>query len=309
MHGSFGDIVYLKSKHMQIVVAQDDDWDRHVVLSTKAKREIYFWLGYIDQNNGYPITFPVASGAVSFSDASGVGCAALITPMPLRQEIIIHKEFSEFEKLQSSTYRELLAVLHGLREPKHLLKDQCLRWHTDAKNVVSIVRKGSMKPPLLEMALEIFNITKQYGICLSVSWLKREDNDRADAYSRIIDFDDWGVHPGWFAHICRIFGAMTFDRFADKHNTKLDLFNSRFFCKEAQATDAFTQDWGGHENWLVPPLFLVIRTLQYLELCKAKGILVVPQWRLAHFWPAILDIFQNKKQAVRGTLLLGNIFK
>ena len=294
MQGAFGDIVYLKSKHMQIIIAQSDDWSRHVTLSTKAKKEIYFWLNYVQDNNGFPLVFPVASGALSFSDASGVGCAALITPMPHQRELVVHRTFTAYEQAQSSTYRELLAVVQGLRETKHLLQNQCLRWHTDAKNVVSIVRKGSMKPALLDMALEIHSITKEYAICLSVSWLKREENERADAFSRIVDFDDWGVHPIWFAHICKHLGLMTIDRFADKHNTKLRCFNSRFYCKEACATDAFTQDWGHQENWLVPPLYLIIRTLQYMELNKARGILVVPHWRAAHFWPAILNLFKHK---------------
>ena len=233
MHGAYGDVVYLKSKRMQIIVAGREDWNSSVRLTKPAKEEMAFWRTYARPNNGFPIGFSVASGTVSYSDASGSGCASLITPMPLQKEVIVHRAFTEFEAKQSSTYRELLAVAQDLEETKHLLYGQCLRWHTDSKNVVSIVRKGSMKPALLDMALQIFAITKEFRIALSVSWLQRNLNERADMYSRIIDYDDWGVHPFWFAHICWLLGPVDCDRFADKVNTKCAAFNSRFYCKEA----------------------------------------------------------------------------
>ena len=172
MQGAYGDIIYLKSKRLQMIIAESDDWDRMVTLTEPSKNELQFWLHYLPRNNGFPISAPIASGAVSYSDASRVGLAAVITPYPNQQEIVVHKEFSEQEKGRSSTFRELLAVLHGLQYTKHLLKNQAIKWHTDAKNLIPIIRKGSMIPNLLEMSLEIFEITKEYNICLSMSWIK-----------------------------------------------------------------------------------------------------------------------------------------
>ena len=192
MQGAYGDIIYLKSKRLQMIIAESDDWDRMVTITEPARKELEFWLQYLPVNNGFPISAPIASGAVSYSDASGVGLAAVITPYPDKQEIVVHKEFNEQEKARSSTFRELMAVLHGLHCTKHLLRNQAIRWHTDAKNLIPIIRKGSMIPDLLEMALEVFEITKEYNICLSMSWLKRSLNQQADSYSRIIDYDDLG---------------------------------------------------------------------------------------------------------------------
>ena len=301
-------LLVMLCKRMQMIVAGCDDWNSCVRLTKPAREEIRFWCAYARPNNGFPIGFAVASGAVSYSDASGTGCASLITPMPAQREIVVHRTFTEFEAKQSSTYRELLAVVQGLEETKHILHGQCLRWHTDSKNVVSIVRKGSMKPALLEMALRVFAITKEFRIALSVSWLQRELNGRADMYSRIIDYDDWGVHPAWFAHICRILGPVDCDRFADRNNTKCISFNSRFYCREATATDAFTQDWSTTRNWLVPPIYLIDRALQYLQLCRATGILVVPMWRSAYYWPTILRILEHQQSCIRGNLELANIY-
>ena len=201
MHIALGHIVYLKSKHTQMLIASHkteenkQDWNCHVTLNKECCDELLFWKGYLHQNNGMPFHVSIASAAVSFSDASGVGTASLITPAPGQREIKIVKSFSEEEKGKSSTYRELLAVLHGVSEAKHELRHKNVRWLTDNQAVVSIVRKGSMKRHLLHLAIQIFQICKEYDILLALTWIPRELNDRADHYSRVVDHDDWGVHP------------------------------------------------------------------------------------------------------------------
>ena len=106
------------------------------------------------------------------------------------------------------------------------LQNQAIRWHTDAKNVVAIVCKGSMNPTLAKIAMLIYQITKEYNIRLSLTWIPREDNQEADDYSRIIDYDDYGVEEFWFRYITQSLGDVTIDRFADLHNTKCVRYNS-----------------------------------------------------------------------------------
>ena len=258
---------------------------------------------------GMPISNPVASGSVSYSDASGVACAALITPMPGKQTITINRPFSKEESLNSSTYRELLAVFMGIHEARYRLQNKAIRWFTDSKCVVSIVRKGSMKRHLLTMALQIFYIARRFNIALSVTWISRNLNESADQASRIIDYNDWGVTTRWFRFISRRLVKSSIDRFADNCNTKLPRFNSRFYSPHCEAVDAFTQDWGLDVNWLVPPIYLVGRTLQYWRICKGTGVLVVPIWRSAYFWPMIRDLMAIEKTPVKGHLVLGDIFR
>ena len=311
LHPAYGDLVYLKSKCIQRVIAvgQQVSWDTYVRIDRYAKEEMHFWRHYIPNHNGMSILQPIASAAVSFSDASGTGLASIITASPDHQKILTHREFSVKEKKASSTYRELVAVYHGLETTKHLLRDQAIRWHTDAKNVVTIVRKGSMNPTLAKIALLIYQITKEYNIRLSLSWIPREENQEADDFSRIIDYDDYGVQEMWFRYITQSLGDVTIDRFADHNNTKCVRFNSRFYCKQAEAVDAFTQPWAQDINWLVPPLYLVARTIRYLEMEKAKGILVVPLWVSAHFWPVLQQILDNGNDVVTGQLIMGNIYR
>ena len=308
MHHAYGDIVYLKGKSIVRLVGQDDNWNRYVTVNKDVKAELIFWLNYLPENNGMRLPFPLAAAAISYSDASATGCAAVITPCPFQKRIIVHRDFTTQEQAMSSTYRELLTVYIGLQRAKHQLRNKAVRWNTDAKNVISIVRKGSMKVDLHNIALKIFKITKRYNILLTLTWLRRNRNKEADSFSRVVEYDDWGVHQNWYKHISSKLGKTNIDRFADPWNTKCSRFNSRFFWQEAEAIDCFTQDWHHDENWLCPPIYMIVRAIKYLQLCQANGIIVVPEWNSAYFWPFVSNILTNEKIHIRGILTLGDIF-
>ena len=40
-------------------------------------------------------------------------------------------------------------------------------------------------------------------------------------------------------------------------------------------------------NWLCPPVYLRCKVVRHMKLFSAKGALVVPIWRSAHFWPVL----------------------
>ena len=142
-----------------------------------------------------------------------------------------------------------------------------------------------------------------------MSWICRDANKAADFYSRVVDYDDWGIDPHWFSHIVKHLGHVDIDRFASKENRKTMRFNSRYFDPSAEATDAFTQHWGYTRNWLVPPIYMITRVIDYLQLCQGFGILVVPKWESAYFWPTIRNILNHETSHVSGQMLLGDIFK
>lgn len=51
--------------------------------------------------------------------------------------------------------------------------------------------------------------------------------------------------------------------------------------------DSFIQEWASENNWLVPPIYLDIRTIQHLIHCKSQRTLIVPMWFSAAYWPMI----------------------
>ena len=63
-------------------------------------------------------------------------------------------------------------------------------------------------------------------------------------------------------------------------------------------TDAFTFDWSQSFGLYVPPIVLVSRVLKKMESCNAKGILVVPEWRSANFWPLLCSFYGEMKSFI-----------
>ena len=73
----------------------------------------------------------------------------------------------------------------------------------------------------------------------------------------------------------------------------------------SEEIDAFSQYWFAENNWLVPPINLVIR---HLVTCKAKGTLIVPKWKSAAFWPLIFSKNLEYKQYVKDVIQLQNTY-
>ena len=84
------------------------------------------------------------------------------------------------------------------------------------------------------------------------------------------------------------------------HNRKLPRFHFFYWSPDSGDSDAFCYDrgslsirlflgeregggreegdWGGENNWLVPPVSLVPWVIRHLLECKAMGTLIVPKW-------------------------------
>ena len=162
-------------------------------------------------------------------------------------------------------------MLHGIESFVDRLENNSVVWYTDNKAVTSIVRKGSMVDELQSIAEQISIICRNKQISLSVQWIPRRENSDADAASRMIDTDSWKVHPSLFCLLDSNWGSFTIDRFASEQNAQLPRFNSRFAAPSSLAIDAFTQNWAGENNWVVPPPKLVPRVVRYIVCCKAKA--------------------------------------
>ena len=64
-----------------------------------------------------------------------------------------------------------------------------------------------------------------------------------------------------FFNILMNYGAShTTDRFEDFRNRKTSRYNSRFWNPGCEAEDAFSQNWSGENDWLVPPVHLIAST-------------------------------------------------
>ena len=95
------------------------------------------------------------------------------------------------EKSQSSTCRELEAIQFSLNSSKNKFENKTIC--TDNYACSLITRKGSNKPKLHDLALEIHKISSMHNIDLNICWIPREENKEADRLSKQVDYDDWFI--------------------------------------------------------------------------------------------------------------------
>ena len=63
--------------------------------------------------------------------------------------------------------------------------------------------------------------------------------------------------------------------------------------------NAFSQSWQGENNWMVPPPKRINKVINKMKSVRALGIIVVPVWKSAPYWP-----FLHGKRYVKDQMLL-----
>ena len=111
---------------------------------------------------------------------------------------------------------------------KDKLQEERARWFTDNQNMVRIVWHGSCKPVLQAKALAIFSICVGSHIHIEPEWVPREQNQIADYYSTLMDYDDYSLNSAIFEWLNLLWGPYTVDRFASAHNAQITRFSFRF---------------------------------------------------------------------------------
>lgn len=283
-----GNVSRLMTRYCYMAVVKRFSWDSLLVFDDvkKIKSELCFWQSNINAINCKRLGTYDKSSVIIYSDASNVAAAACTVEIDRK---IFHKMWTTDEALESSTWRELKAIELALRSFQHVFSGKSLNWYTDNQNCVKIVEAGSMKENLQAIAMSIFSTCLINGISIDIQWIPREGNTQADYLSKIVDYEDWGVSEHFFYFMNELWGIYTIDRFANSTNAKLSRFNSLFWNVNTEAVDAFSQNWSGENNWLVPPIYAVIRTVKHLVACKAKGTLIIPKWTSAAYWPLIFS--------------------
>ena len=281
-----GNMVRLMTRSAYTLINSCFSWQERIVLDSLTKSEFEFWQNNLSHLNCKQIwTDNIIPSKVVYSDASAHACGAILN----LDEKIFHTNWSDEEKLKSSTWRELKALLLALQTFELSIKGRSIAWFTDNQNVVSIVSKGSKKPELHDMSLQLFKICLNSQINLDIKWVPRECNSDADSISQILDYDDYTINDTVFMQLDALWGPHTVDRFACFYNAKVQRFNSRFYQTGAEAVDAFSQNWAFNNNWLFPPTILVIRVIRHLRACAAHGTLIVPIWKSAVFWTVLCE--------------------
>src|ERR1700681_4416563 len=114
---------------------------------------------------------------------------------------------------------------------------------------------------------------------LRPQFLRGKDNVLADAGSRVRDKEGWSLRQVAFDRLNRHWGPFTIDRFATALNTRLERFNSEFYCPESESVEALQQCWKGENNYLFPPVGLVAECLNKVRVEQVRAVIVVPEWQ------------------------------
>lgn len=281
---AIGNVTQIMTRCCFSVINIKDDWDQVVNLNfyPGCIDEFLFWKQNVKFIKPVPILYERAELNV-FSDASDIGAAGILK----EANVVMHKHWLQNEVGKSSTWRELKAIELCITSFTKLLQNNSVSFYSDNQSAVSIVKKGSKKSELQVMALSIFNTCVSNNISLFCHWIPRGENEQADALSRIIDIDDWGVSLEFFQFMNSMWGPYSVDRFANMNNAKLRKFNSLYWNPDTSAINAFSCNWKNENNWLVPPVSLASKCINHLISCSAQGTLIVPKWYSAPFWPLL----------------------
>ena len=281
-----GSVTNMMLRHCHRSIVSRLSWDSYFKLDEQSTEELRFWKANFENLNVRKLNEIQMVNRIVYSDASAVGAGGYVVDIQGAQHF---KQWEPGEDTKSSTWRELKGVYICLTSFSEILENKVVRWFTDNRGVVSIVKNGSMKQDLHLLAIDIYKFCIRKNISLKVDWVPRDENTIADKISRSLDTDDWEINGKMFSYLDSLWGAFTVDLFADENNHKTQRFYSRHWVEKSTGVDAFSFSWSYENCWIVPPVKLIAKVLKKLMFDKAKGTLVIPKWPSSAFWPILTD--------------------
>ena len=215
-----GNLTRIMTRHCQMSVACSSSWDSLFDLDRYCVLELEFWQSNIKFVNCRSFTPRLPCNRAFFSDASETACAA----HSVDGDLIAHRMFTELERAESSTYRELVAIKFALESFESILQQSRVKWFTDSQVAAKIIQVGSMKFNLHQLAFAVFSACLKARIELDIQWIPRSLNEKADYLSKIVDYDDWVITSKVFQLLEAKFGPHMVDCFADYKNCKVPKF-------------------------------------------------------------------------------------
>lgn len=314
MEPSHGMIARISTRSGYADLAEHTDlfgWKGILQIKDATKAELKFFLAHLSESNGRPIQSTLTSirlesiltnprakrlvlnnhaprNEIYVSDASD--SKVFVYDLKNPKETVLETKFTEDQKKLGSGVRELLALLWTVKHwEMQGLRKQRVYWITDSENVVNFIKKGSRRPHVQRIIFELARLVAKAGMDIEPIHLLRSDPriEVADTGSKRIDSDNWSVDAWSFQKIESLLGEIfNTDLFADHLNARVDRFYSLFYDEKTSGIDAFAQNWNEAGNcWISPPVGLLIETHRKILNSKCKGVVVLPIWESATFFP------------------------
>uniref|UniRef100_A0A061QGF8 Uncharacterized protein n=1 Tax=Tetraselmis sp. GSL018 TaxID=582737 RepID=A0A061QGF8_9CHLO len=142
----------------------------------------------------------------------------------------------------------------------------------------------------------LWKILDQNGILLQAQYIASEMNKDADHLSRVVDIEDWQLHPKHFRFLDNIWGRHTIDRFASMNNAQTHRFNSKWWDPESEGIDSLQmphEEWRKENNWCNPPWTLLPSLIQKLKRSGAAATVIAPIWRQKPWFPELENLAEE----------------
>ncbi|GMH37807.1 hypothetical protein BSKO_05680 [Bryopsis sp. KO-2023] len=274
-------------------MTQTPGWNGRIKISHGALKDVRYFIALCKRMTSVPINLPTQQLLLQ-TDASPTGWGAVLRRdmNPSTKVIPVQGFWTQKERAFHINRKEMRAVRFALQAFQPLLTpDAQLRIHIDNRVLIDIIRKASSRSvDLREEFAQLLAQTLRMHIWLKPIYIPSRINLLADALSRQCDKGDWRLCPTIFRQLQEKWGPLQVDRFADKDNTFLPLYNTRDHDPHSMGTDALQQDWRLWRNYAHPPWGLILPVLDLLLHQRPFCVIILPVWTAAPWYAHMIRI-------------------
>ena len=265
------------------------DYERKMLISTRVKTELNWWVENLPE--AFSSFKNTSIDKVIFTDASTSGWGAVL------ENKEIHGFWTEKEKREHINLLELKAIWLALLSFETEIKNCHILLRVDNTTAISYINKmGGIKyQKFNRIAAQIWHWAEKNNIWLHAEHIPSKQNLIADRLSRLKNVDtEWELNEYAFREITNVFGFPEIDLFATNVNSKCKKFCSWITEPDAWAIDAFSISWSEFYFYAFPPFSMILRTLNKIVQDKARGILIVPDWKAQAWYPLFKKLLEKE---------------
>ena len=264
-------------------------YDKQIALNQESRKDLEWWTENLSRWNGRPLQESSPILTIE-TDASLTGWGAFC------QGVMTGGCWSMTEKAHHINSLEMLAAFFAIKAFARSYQGISVLIRSDNQTVVAHINKmGGTKSPLITAQVkELWAWCLQRKISVKAQHLPGVENVMADYLSRHLrDRTDWILDPSVFSCLNNQFGPLQVDLFATRFSRQLLRFFSWRPDPEAEATDAFTQDWSSILGFAHPPWCLIPRVLRKVRSEEASLVLVTPLWPSQAWFPDLMEMLMD----------------
>jgi hypothetical protein len=213
------------------------NWGAKGELHRGVREEMEFWVNRLEEFSGQLIRH--SAEVLEYYVCSDSGEHQIGGRVSKKGTEQVNKRFQvsleDWEKEQSSTYRELRSIESGLELIGPEARGKAVRYGNDNYAAVRVVEFGSTKEDCHAVAKRIADLVERYDIKPEMVWRRRLSEYRIEEES--------------FQTLEEEFGPWDVDWFASDWSKRLPRFASKYWTVGSEHTDAFTQDWSEDEGF------------------------------------------------------------